>query len=438
MIHATNPERMDRKFMNTERRPRKVSGNAISFVLAMAALVWIPASLIANTGSTQQNADASQQMGAKQQAPSLPLVAAPGMKTADKAYLNLEVLGGIPADQLLPAMRYMTFALGVRCDYCHVQDNFESDERAPKKRAREMMKMMFAIDNGSFGGHRAVTCYTCHRGAAKAANMPTLSDVTSVASAPAASVAAAPAGDATKPASPPATTSATASALPSAQEIIEKYIQALGGDAAIQKIETRVDTGSLEVTSHNMNSKIETYRKAPQEFLTVVHGPRGDTSQGYNGTIGWQQRGAEVEELSGDDLARVKDSAAFVPGMNLKKNYARLEVKDIAKIDGQDTYRIIASRASGTADQYCFAAQSGLLLRVSTEIDSPLGAIPQDAYYEDYRDVSGVKVAFLIRVVRADGATIYKWEQIQANIPVDSSRFEKPAGKPKEEPAPKR
>jgi hypothetical protein len=203
-------------------------------------------------------------------------------------------------------------------------------------------------------------------------------------------------------------------------------------------METRVDTGSLEVTSHNMHSKIETYRKAPQEFLTVVHGPRGDTSQGYNGTIGWQQRGGEVEELSGDDLIRLKDSAAFVPGMNLKKNYAHLEVKDIAKIDGQDTYRIIASRASGTADQYYFDAQSGLLLRVSTEIDSPLGAIPQDAYYEDYRDVSGVKVPFLIRIVRADGATIYKWEQIQANIPVDSSRFEKPAGKPKEEPAPKR
>jgi photosynthetic reaction center cytochrome c subunit len=426
---------MDRKFMNTERSPRKVSGNAISFVLAMAALIWIPVSLVANTGSTQQKTDASQQTGAKQQSLSLPQAAAPGVKTADKAYMNLEVLGGIPADQLLPAMRYMTFALGVRCDYCHVQDTFESDEKAPKKRAREMMKMMFAIDNASFGGHRAVTCYTCHRGAAKAANMPMLTDASPTG--PSGPNAGTPAADATKPAGAPAATSATSSALPSAQEIIEKYIQALGGDAAIQKIETRVDTGSLDIASRNMHSKIETYRKSPQNFLTIVHTPRGDTSQGYNGTIGWQQRGGEVEELSGDDLTRVKDSAAFVPGMNLKKNYAHLEVKDIAKIDGHDAYRIIASGASGSAAEYYFDAQSGLLLRVSTEVDSPLGAIPQDAYYEDYRDVSGVKVPFLIRIVRADGATIYKWEQIQANIPVDNSRFEKPAGKPKEEPAPK-
>src|SRR5271156_4869322 len=196
MIYSSIPERMDRKFMNTERSPRKVSGNAISFALAMAALVWIPVSLVANTGSAQQNTDTSRQTGSKQQSPSLPQAAAPGVKTADKAYMNVAGLGDIPADQLLPAMRYMTFALGVRCEYCHVQDNFESDEKAPKKRAREMMKMMFAIDNGSFGGHRAVTCYTCHRGAAKAANMPTLSDVTSGASAPAASVATVPAGDA--------------------------------------------------------------------------------------------------------------------------------------------------------------------------------------------------------------------------------------------------
>jgi photosynthetic reaction center cytochrome c subunit len=428
---------MDCKFMNSERSPRRVSGNIISFALALAALVWIPVRLIANAGSTQQSTAPSQEAGAKQQAPSLPMAAAPGVKTADQGFMNVEVLKGIPADQLLPAMRYMTFALGVRCDYCHVQDNFESDERAAKKRARDMMKMMFAIDNGSFGGHRAVTCYTCHRGAAKAASMPTLSDVAPIATAPAASVANSPAADASKSASPPATTSATARALPSAQEIIEKYAQALGGEAAIQKIETRVDTGSLEAAPRNMHSKIEVYRKAPDKVLTILHGARGDSSQGYNGTIAWQARGGEVEELSGDDLARAKDLAAFNAGLSLIKNYAHLEVKDIAKIDGHDAYRIIASRAGATSDQYYFDAQSELLLRVSTEIDSPLGAIPQDTYYEDYRDVTGVKVPFLIRVIRPDGATIYKWEQIQANIPVEDSRFEKPTEKPKEAPAPK-
>jgi len=141
--------------------------------------------------------------------------------------------------------------------------------------------------------------------------------------------------------------------------------------------------------------------------------------------------------LSGDDLVRVRDSAAFNPGLNLKKNYSKLEVKDISKIDDHDAYRISASRGAGSPDEYYFDAQSGLLLRISTEIESPLGAIPQDTDYEEYREVSGSKVPFLIRVVRSDGATIYKWDQIQANVSVDDSRFEKPAEKPKGEPAPK-
>ncbi len=416
--------------MKTEHAPRKVSGNVISIVLALAFLFWIPARLVARTG-------ASQQADAKQQPPSLPQAAPPGVKTAGKAYQNIEVLNDIPADQLLPAMRYITFALGVGCDYCHVQDHFEKDEKPVKKRAREMIKMMFAIDNISFGGHPAVTCYTCHRGAAKAVNVPALADAAATASAAGANAAMPPATDASKPASPPTAASAAALLLPSADEIIEKYTQALGGEAAIQKIETLVESGALDAPSRNAHSKIEIYRKAPNKILTIVHGQRGDSLQGYNGTIAWQQRGGEAEELTGDDLVRARDSAAFSPGLNLKRNYRKLEVKDISKIDRHDAYRISASRNGGSPDQYYFDAQSGLLLRISTEIESPLGAIPQDTDYEEYREVSGVKVPFLIRVVRSDGVTIYKWDRIQANVSVGDSRFEKPAEKPKEEPAPK-
>ena len=422
--------------MNNKPSSPTVSGNVISIVLALAALIWIPVSLIARTGPTQQSAEGSPQAAASQQS-LLPQAAPAGVKTADKAFMNIEVLGAIPADQLLPAMRYMTFALGVRCDFCHVQDNFESDEKPAKKRAREMMKMMFAIDNTSFNGHRAVTCYTCHRGAAKAANIPVLTDAAAASAAPGANAAMSPSAETAKPANPTVATPATPSTLPSADDAIEKYVQALGGQAAIQKIETRVDTGTLEVPSRNMHSKIEIYRKAPDKILTIVHGPRGDSSQGYNGTTGWQARGGEVEELSGDDLIRVKDLAAFNPGLSLKKNYAHLEVKDVAKIGGHDAYRVIASRASGSADQYYFDTQSGLLLRVSIQNDSPLGATPQDTDYEDYREVSGVKVPFSIRVTRPDGTTLYKWEQIQANVVVEDGRFNKPAEKPKEEPAPK-
>jgi photosynthetic reaction center cytochrome c subunit len=422
--------------MNARRSPHKVSRTLIWLLLGLAALIWIPANLIARAGPSQQNAAKPGQEGTEQPS-SLPQAAPPGVKAASEAYLNVQVLSDIPADQLIASMRYITFALGVRCDYCHSSDHFESDEKPTKKRARGMMKMMFAIDNQYFGGHRAVTCYTCHRGAAQAASMPTLSDVVPAAGQSDGNTAEPPAASAPSSAPSANVMSATANPLPSAEEIIEQYTRALGGESAINKIKTHVDKGTLEVPARRMHSMVEIVGEAPNKIVTIVHGPRGDSSQGYNGQIGWQERGGEVEELSGDDLMRAKEAAAFNPGMNLKQNYQSLEVKGIEKLTGHDAYVVSAARTTGSPDRYYFDARAGLLLRIATQIESALGAIPQNTDYEDYREVSGVKVPFLIRVIRPDSETIYKWEQIQANVPVEESRFDKPAEKPKEEPAQK-
>jgi photosynthetic reaction center cytochrome c subunit len=421
--------------MNVGKRQRwKVSSNFILLALVLAAVLWVSVSSVAHARWSQQATSASQQSAAGEQSSSLPRPAPSGIKTAGEAFKNVEVLTDVPADQLIPSMRYITFALGVRCDYCHIQDHFESDEKPTKKRARGMMKMMFAIDNTYFAGHRAVTCYTCHRGAAKAADMPVLADVISPSSPSANIVAPPPLSETPGPANSPAVISATANPLPAVDEILRKYAQALGGEAAIERIKTRVDKGALDAPSRHTHSGIEIFRKAPDKMLSIVHTSRGDSSQGYNGSIGWQSRGDEVEEVRGDDLIRLKDSAALIPGLDLQKNYAHAEVSGVKKINSHDAYCVNASRANGTLDQYYFDTQSGLLLRVSTQIDSPLGAIPQDTNYEDYRDVSGVNIPYVIRVVHPDGESIYKWEQIQLNVSIDDSRFDKPAEKPKEPP----
>src|SRR5579862_10023796 len=85
-------------------------------------------------------------------------------KKAEEQFKNIQVLKGVPADQLFPTMQFITASLGVECDFCHVQNAFEKDDKKPKAIARKMMEMMFAINKDNFDGHRAVTCYSCHRG----------------------------------------------------------------------------------------------------------------------------------------------------------------------------------------------------------------------------------------------------------------------------------
>src|SRR3984885_6219928 len=99
-------------------------------------------------------------------------VSAPGPKKAEEQFKDIQVFKGIPADQLIPAMQFITASLGVECEFCHVQGAFEKNDKKPKQTARKMIAMMFAINKDNFEGHREVTCYSCHRGRTDPVAMP--------------------------------------------------------------------------------------------------------------------------------------------------------------------------------------------------------------------------------------------------------------------------
>jgi photosynthetic reaction center cytochrome c subunit len=149
-------------------------------------------------------------------------------KPAEEVYKNIVSLKGTPADQVMPAMQFMASSLGVECTFCHVQGKMEADDKGAKKTAREMIAMQAAINKESFRGQLQVTCFSCHRGAQRPVSGPPVLE----------SDAARPAPPAMAPATPgaPAVT---------ADQIIEKYVTALGGADAIRKINRRVMTGSI-------------------------------------------------------------------------------------------------------------------------------------------------------------------------------------------------
>jgi hypothetical protein len=90
---------------------------------------------------------------------------------------------------------------------------------------------------------------------------------------------------------------------------------------------------------------------------------------------------------------------------------------------------VVGTRKDGfpVLDRLNFDAQTGLLLRSYTTMQSVIGSFPEETFYEDYRDVNGVKVAFTNRVVSAEGNRVYKWAQVDANAPVEDAKFMKPS-----------
>src|ERR1700692_4907933 len=189
-------------------------------------------------------------------APPAPAPTAADMKgkTAEQFYKKIEVLKGIPAEQVHPAMEYITTALGVGCGYCHVIGHFDAEDKREKHVARSMIQMTMALNNTVFDAKREVTCYTCHRGLAKADStllltgdkaptdptakeiFPTLALKNFSNLDPGMSPSKAPATIMTGPAPAPKTAAAPAPPLPSMTDIFSKYEQALGGEAAVSKV----------------------------------------------------------------------------------------------------------------------------------------------------------------------------------------------------------
>jgi hypothetical protein len=409
--------------MNCDRKGLVKCAKYAAIVMTSVAVLWMPGKMMvraAARGELERDGKPEEQ------------------KTAGEAFKNIQVLKDIPASELIPSMRYVAASLGVGCDYCHQADHFDNDDKPTKQRARNMMKMMFAINQDNFNGKREVTCYTCHRGAAKAASIASLSGVANGAVATVAeSRSSGKTAAATEPGETAGASSDAAKAMPSVTEVLAKYVDGIGGSAAVEKSQTRVEQGGVE-GPRGLHAAIETYRTAPDKAFAIVHRPNGDVSEGVSGEVGWGKRAnGEVTDESGDELARSRQWAEFYPGERFDKDYERLQVRGTESVNGHDAYVVMAWWKGGGADRIYFDVQSGLLLRIAHRIESPLGALPLQTDYEDYRDVNGLKIPFTVRVTRVDGTTTYTWQKMETNVGIDPSRYEKPVEKPAEEKPPR-
>jgi len=117
------------------------------------------------------------------------------------------------------------------------------------------------------------------------------------------------------------------------------------------------------------------------------------------------------------------------PALEFRNDHTNVQVDAMEKIGDRDTVRVVGTRKDGfpVLDRINFDAQTGLLVRSYTTMQSVIGSFPEDTFYEDYRDVSGVKVPFTMRVVSAEGNRTYKWSQVDANAPVEDAKFTKPS-----------
>jgi photosynthetic reaction center cytochrome c subunit len=382
----------------------------------MLALVLVVIAFLAVCGLVVRDAKA-QSSGA---------AAAPAPKKAEEQFKNIQTLKGIPADQLIPAMQFITASLGVQCEFCHVQGAFEKDDKKPKETARKMMAMMFAINKDNFGGHREVTCYSCHRGIIDPVGTPLVMAEEPKAGAGEAKKSAEKAGESVE---------AKAASGPSADQLFDKYLQAVGGSAAIEKVSSRVMKGTI--TFGDRNIAIDIFSKDPDKRISFTHTPDGDSVTAFDGHDGWLGApGRPVREMHGPDIDGASIDADLHFATHLKGMFSEAKVQGTETIGDHDAYLVVGQRDGKTPLKLYFDEQSGLLVRLVRYGETPLGRLPTQIDFADYRDAGGVKIPFRWTLARPGGRFTIQVSEVKENVPVDDSKFAKPPAPPEAQKGP--
>jgi photosynthetic reaction center cytochrome c subunit len=336
-------------------------------------------------------------------------------KLAEEQFKNIKVLKGVPADQIFPSMQFITASLGVECEYCHVRGEkgleFDKDDKKAKVTARKMMEMMFAINKDNFEGHREVTCYSCHRGAADPVGTPLV------------------ATEDAKPEAEPAKASGDAKpVLPPADQLLDKYLSAIGGAATLQKVTSRVEKGNLAANGHQL--PIEVYAKAPDKRISIMHLPNGESITAFDGKQGWLSNAGHPHLMSAAENDAVRIDSDFYFASHVKTLYAKFTVVPGEKIDGHDTYLVLGRNEGQPPLRLYFDQQSGLLVRQVRYAETALGRMPTQIDYADYRDADGVKISYRWTLARPGNRFTIQIDDVKQNVPVDDAKFAAPAMPP--------
>jgi photosynthetic reaction center cytochrome c subunit len=344
-------------------------------------------------------------------------------KTAGEVFKNVTTtpLKGLTVDDFMGSMGVMAAALGFDCADCHTGAGTDKvvweDDTNRKKMARRMTEMVAVINKQNFGGVPLVSCWTCHHGKDVPATTIALDNLYG------------------PPNEEKDDIIAKDDSQPPADQILDKYINALGGAAKLSTLKSFIATGTqggyVQVKG---GGQFQIFAKAPDQRtvrVTYKDAPdRGNQTRAFNGTIGWTTTPRALlgeYEVTGTELDGLHfDAELAFPGQ-IKTALTDLRVGYPDVIDGKDVLVVQGHGPRGLLVTLYFDKQSGLLVREIRFGRTPIGRVPSQVDYSDYRAVDGIKFPFQYKFQWLDGRDTYTLTDVKINVPIDASRFGKPS-----------
>jgi hypothetical protein len=215
--------------------------------------------------------------------------------------------------------------------------------------------------------------------------------------------------------------------IPSGEAVLERAVEAVGGRAALDRIESFYLAGEIAIPSQNISGDIEIWWKNGDFYTEQKMAGIGRIRAGKSGSTIWSDDPIHgLRRLEGAEAEQHAWASSLLPAADWKRYFERAETVKERELDGATVYDVKLTSGSGAEVMMTFDAESGLQVEQKYEQVTPLGKMPVSVKLEDYREVQGVKVAFK----QVTDATLAKATQtitkVELGIDVDSATFGMP------------
>ena len=342
----------------------------------------------------------------------------PPQPMAENVFKNIQVLKGMPVDEFMDTMGMFASSLLYDCTGCHTSDILVDRDAfavaTPRiQRARQMVVMVNALNRMYFNGERKVTCFTCHRASGFPEVIPDLSLQY---------------GDG-PPDNPNSLTIFPQRDGPPPDQIFRKYIDAVGGMDRVSKLTSYTATGSyIGFNTSGATVPIEIFARAPNQRATIVQVFDGDAVKVFDGRNGWAAEGwrqVPLMTFTGSNVASMRFEALSAFPAEIQKSYRDWKVA-VVTIGDEDVQLLQGSNPNELPVNLYFN-EEGLLIRTVRWSSTPVGTVPTQTDYSDFREVAGVKMPFHQVVTWTNGQNTIELKEIRPNVTIPAARFARPA-----------
>lgn len=197
-------------------------------------------------------------------------------------------------------------------------------------------------------------------------------------------------------------TATSAAALPSAEKILDDYVAAIGGKETLTKFANRRSEGTLELAALGIKGKMTLIQSKPNKFLMAFDIPGiGTIKNGCDGSQVWESSVLSGNRiLEGSEREQILRRTRMGVEAGWREDYASVKTTGEGKIGDRPVWIVeLTPKADGTdtapsAQTDFYDKESKLLLKTKMTMTSPMGEIPVESTFSDYREIDGIKLPF--------------------------------------------